>query len=474
MRTLALALALAVLVPHHVTTVPVAYAAVPDDGLEQARALVDEAKPHNQASGDPDRSTGDRKKSRQAAHKLLKQARSLYDAYMDANPSQVESLDSEYCECVSMLYWIRKMASMNEFDHEDDVVLPGDAERAEAPVKTGPDADKLRRDWARETLGGIREEERRNPGNVPRLHTLYEKYLAQFPDPAYDGFDDAVRRLGELAGRMKTVFKEEVGEDPEAIKDVDSKEAEQIAQNLAKMLNSKEDADRARAAKLLGDTGSGACAFDLCKALNDTDVAVAKYAGDGLAGIGGTRVAYYLVKLYRDKDGDVALRAVDVLSRAAAKGDVDRRAIAPFLGRFVLANDDAVSNTAIDALIGLGPQAGEGLVEAIATKDIEKKQRIMWAIAEAGYYDGTKAIANYLVKGDGPRVEPLRAAAIETLQKMGINAMPDLIDLLKSSKHRLWSAEVLRRITGQRLGANNAREWRAWYEANKPANAEDS
>jgi hypothetical protein len=471
MRTLVLALATVVFLPTTGLAAPAAWTAPLDEGLERARALVEEAKPHNEASGDPDASTGDRKKARRAAHKLLKEARALYDAYMDANPSQIEALDAEYCECVSMLYWIRKMASVNEFDREDEPELPG-GERPPEEVNSGHSAEKLRRDWAKESMAEIREEERSNPGNVPHLHTLYEKYLAQFPDPSYDGFDDAVKRLGELAERMKTVFKEEVGEDPDAIKDVDSEEAAQIAQNLAKMLKSKEDAERQRAARLLGDTGSGAGAFDLCKALKDKDEAVARYAADGLAGIGGTRVAYNLVKLYRDKKDGTALRAVEVLSRAAEKSDVDRRTMAPYLARFVLANDDEVSNTAIDALIALGPHAGKGLVEAIGTKDVDKKKRLMWAIAEAGYHEGTKAIANYLVQGDGPRVEPLREAAIETLKKIGIHAVPHLIDMLKSRKHRLWSAEVLRQITGQRLGANSAKEWRRWWEANKPADAE--
>ena len=57
-------------------------------------------------------------------------------------------------------------------------------------------------------------------------------------------------------------------------------------------------------------------------------------------------------------------------------------------------------------------------------------------------------------------------------KKSGIYAVPHLIDMLKSRKHRLWSAEVLRQITGQRLGANSAKEWRRWWEANKPADAE--
>ncbi len=473
MRSLLL-VAVLVLIPLHLAPAApsaIAAAITADAGLDRARALVAEAKPYNQASGDPDASSSDRRKARRAAHKLLKEARSLYDAYMDANPSRIEALDAEYCECVSMLYWIRKMASMNEFDREDEVTLPGDAERPEEPANTGPSADRLRREWARETLDAIREEERRNPGNVPRLHALYEKYITQFPDPSYPGFDDAVKRLGELSERLKTVFKEEVGEDPDAIKNVDSAEAEVIARNLAKMLKSKEQAERQRAAQLLGATGSGACAFDLCKALNDRDAAVAKYAADGLVAIGGTRVAYNLVKMYRDKKGAVAPRAVDVLARAAEKSDVDRRAMAPYLARFVLSNQDDVSNAAIDALIALGPAAGKGLVLAIGTKNVAKKKRLMWAIAEARYYDGTKAVANYLVQGDGPRVEPLRESAIETLERMGIYAVPDLIDLLKSRKHRLWSAVVLQRITGQRLGSNNARQWRAWYEANKPADA---
>ena len=101
--------------------------------LEQARALVDEARPWVKQADNPDNSNADRKKGRREAYKRLKEARKLYDAHLDANPAQMEELDAEYCECASMIYWIKKMASINEFDRDQEPIeLPKtDAEKEE-------------------------------------------------------------------------------------------------------------------------------------------------------------------------------------------------------------------------------------------------------------------------------------------------------------------------------------------------------
>src|SRR5438552_16281828 len=79
-----------------------------EDRPDQARKLSGEARPFVQTSNDTDLSLEERKAPRREAYTRLKQARGLYDQYLDANPKMEEKLDQEYVELNVLIYGLRK------------------------------------------------------------------------------------------------------------------------------------------------------------------------------------------------------------------------------------------------------------------------------------------------------------------------------------------------------------------------------
>ncbi len=84
------------------------------NGLERARALVDEAEPFSKAAANPDLPEVERRAARKEAYVRLREARELYNAWLDEHPGQEESIDSEYTRMAAMLFWIKKMAAADE------------------------------------------------------------------------------------------------------------------------------------------------------------------------------------------------------------------------------------------------------------------------------------------------------------------------------------------------------------------------
>lgn len=495
------ALALSIPGSSPLTTSP-AHAALADD-LATARALIDEARPWVRQADNADLPNGDRKKGRREAHKRLKAARKLYDAYIDSHPSEMEALDAEYCEVASMIYWIRKMASINEFDTRDETPVelpktdaekesdsgsgggsgiggtsrPGDGPEkgeepgeGEQPTEDEPaapppvDPRDAMAERAQETLAAIEAIERENPGDVPRLHTLYEKYLAEFSDPTLPEYTTAALRLGALSDRMKTVFKETAGSDPDALKNTDSKEISRVVSQLGKMMKAKEVERRRLGAKLLGATGSGSASIYLVRGIRDKDEGVRNLSTEGLVTLGGTRVANNLVKTYRDSKGEAQLSAIVVLERIAQKSDVDAATVSFYLGRFVLSRDQKIAGRSLDFLASLGPTGGVGLVEALDTRMIIKKVEVIRAIGSIKYYPGAVRLGLLLLQGDSRKTKVCRKAASEALRNMGEPVIPYLIPNLKDRRVRLWTAQVMNQIGGVRFGSNDAKKWRKWCE----------
>jgi len=492
--------ALALSVPCAATLVTRPARAATESDLDTARALIEEARPWVKQADNTDLPNAARKKGRREAYKRLKAARKLYDAYLDGHPSEIEALDSEYVDCASMIYWVKKMASINEFDSSDDtpVELPkidpepesesdgggiggtsrrGDdpakddppptdeepaAEEKPAPEPVDPMEEMARR--ARETLAAIEAEERANPGDVPRLHALYEKYLAAFPDPSLPEYTTAALRLGALTDRMKTVFKETVGSDPDALKNVDSKEITRVVARLGKLMKARAPEDRRRGAQLLGACGSGSAAIYLARGIRDKDQGVRDLSSKGLVALGGSRVANNLVKLYRESKQEAQISAVEVLERIAEKGPVDARTMSFYLGRFVLSRDQAVAGRSLDFLASLGPAGGPGLVEALDTRIVQKKIEVISAIGSTKYYQGAFRLSLFLLQGDVRKTVSCRKAAIEALKNMGEPVIPYLIPNLKDRRVRLWTAHVMNQIGGVRFGSNDAKKWRKWCE----------
>ncbi len=484
--------------------------------LDQARSLIEEAQPHVQQAMNPDNSASDRKKGRRAGYKLLKQARGLFDAHLDANPGEIDSLDSEYCALSANLYWIKKFATMNEFRGMDDdrpVELPsaestgsgessgsgiGGASRPDtppptrddpppkpqpddpapddprpddppppadvAPLAPEPDPAFVLAQRARGVFEALRDEEARRPGDVAHLHALYEKFLYEFDDPTLPEYQKAALRLGALTDRMREVLKEQSGFDADDFDVKDSAEVTRVVKRLTDMLRKGDEGERQRASQMLGKLGASAGGFPLAKVLFDKDPIVAKNAAEGLVAIGGKRIAANLTKLYRDGSVEEQLAALSVLTRICQKGDVDARSVSHAIGRFVLSKEDYVSTAALDGLTKLGTPGVPGLMEALSTRSTEKRVGVIRALGTTGYVEATPKIAMYLLPGPTERATMQREAAVEAIEAFGMRAVPYLIPLLKDGKRKAEIRNVLTKLTGQRFSAARPGDWQKWWK----------
>lgn len=502
--TLFTLLALAGTVPSVLPVAPPLVHAAEEEALDQARKLVEEARPFFQASGNPDLSRSERKKQRREAYSRLSEARRLYDVYLDANPDRVEALDAEYCDCNALMFWCRKMASVGELDDvprhdapppgdesEDDSEDTGgiggtstrppkdDAEEPETPPdaepESTPEPEDPRVELERRSREAFEQLERRlaeRPGDVAALYEEYERFLAEFDDSTLPEYGKAAMRLGSLADRMKTVFKEELQEDPDGLDDADSKTVTHAVSRLTRAMKSSDVELRRSTAAILGGLRTGAASFALVEALDDEDDEVRRLAFEGLVATGGPRVGYNVTKVYANSRVlQSQVTAVEVLAGIAAKGPVDAKVITPFLGRFVLSRDETVVDQALDALRGLGRTAGPGLVEALETRNYLKRIAVIEAIAEVKYYPGATRIGLLLLPGDRKDTVAVRNAALAALQRMGPCAVEPLIPLLKGGRQKQWTAYAIRQITGQPFGSKSAKEIRKWCEVHAPPDA---
>jgi HEAT repeat protein len=388
-----------------------------------------------------------------------------------------EKLDAEYVEMMVLLHGIKKDSGLGELDRSPAPEIPmpsqpkpptqppGPAPET-APAKP-PEASVDPAEKARSQLAAIEAFEKEHQGDLPALQHFYEKFLAENADPSLPQYATAAARLGQITDRMRTLFQNVAKRDLDSVVGGDSKAGKTVLARLTQDFSAKDADVRRRSAKLLADTRCAFATYLLAKGLDDKDPELAKTCRDGLVAIGGARTGENLVKLYRDAEKDDQMRALGVLKDVAAKSPVDAGIMAPWLGRFALAPDDETAQAAILALQQMGPAGGPGLICALDTKKTGKRIDIIRAIAHAKYYKGAAKIGTYLVTGDGAVIEGTRDAAISALKEMGVSTVPYLIPLLQTNA-RQYTAYVLREITGERLGFNDANEWKKWWEENKP------
>ena len=180
--------------------------------LEQARKFVADAKPFVEAANDVDQEIAARKAPRREAFKRLKEARSLYDKYLDANPSKEEAIDKEYVEMMVLLHGIKKDSAIGELERDEPPPSAGDGGKpadgdggkpaggdpaggtteppggaATAPAPSAPDAAAR----AKTRLAEIQAFEKEHPGDLPQIQKLYSAFLAEFADPALPEYSAA-------------------------------------------------------------------------------------------------------------------------------------------------------------------------------------------------------------------------------------------------------------------------------------------
>jgi len=453
--------------------------AAQEELLDQARKLVADAKPFVEKANDVDLEMTDRKEPRKEAFKRLKDARGLYDKYLDANPTMEEKVDKEYVEMMMMLHGIKKDSGLGELEKDEDSPAPDPksppaADPATPPPESGtpapppPDAPAL----AKKGLAAIHDFEKAHAGDLPQIQKLYVKFLADFPDPALPEYVEAADRLGKVTDRMKTVFQTVAKRDLDSLSGSDSKDEKAFVFRLTTDLSSKDADVRRRAAQLLAASRSRSATYFLARGITDKDEAFAKICHDGCVVIGGTLMGENLVKLFRDAPKEKQQAAMEVFTETVKKGDFEKVNQSRSIGKYCLSNEYDIAVAAFDLLTSMGKLGGPGLVVALDSRDARKKQYAMEKMAEAKYYRGAGIIAQrYLLEGHAAGAGFLRSAANGAIEKMGVYAVPYLIDALHGPSGR-FTGVVLSKLTGISVETDEKQKVRDWWTNNKPKDAE--
>jgi hypothetical protein len=453
--------------------------AVQDELLDQARKLVADAKPFVEKANDVDLEMADRKEPRKEAFKRLKDAHGLYDKYLDANPTMEEKLDKEYVEMMVLLHGIKKDSALGELDKDDDSPAPDPKTPPPADPKTPPpesgtpappppDAPAL----AKKGLAAIHDFEKAHAGDLPQIQKLYVKFLADFPDPALPEYVEAADRLGKVTDRMKTVFQAVAKRDLDSLSGSDTKDEKAFVFKLTTDLSSKDPDVRRRAAQLLAASRSRSATYFLARGITDKDEAFAKVCHDGCVVIGGSLLGENLVKLFRDAPKEKQVLAMAVFAETVKKGDFEKVNQSRSIGKYCLSNDYDVAVSAFDLLVSMGKLGGPGLVVALDSRAADKKAYAMTQMAAAKYYKGAGVLAErYLLEGHAAGAAYLRKAANDAIEKMGVYAVPYLVDALHGPSGR-FTGVVLSKLTGVSVETDEKQKVRDWWESHKPKDAE--
>ena len=437
--------------------------APPKDPVGEAKRLHAEAKEFFAVAGDTELPRDERKKARKEAYPRLEKAKKYLDDWFVDHPDDADRHQDLYKDISIMLFWIRKEAGIGELDGTEAKPKPKPPV-APPPGPAAPEPPKP--PTAAESLAKIRDYEKSHPGDVPGLHEQYTAFLAAYPDPASPQYEEAVRRLEELGKALKDVYRLARDDDPDALSGSDPAEVEKLVDQLSPDLESPEIAVRERAARYLGNLGSGRAAQPLVKALlAEKEPMVLEALKEALSRLGGRRVCERLVK---EKPGSPASAAVvDVLLRIVKRGGVNGRIAGEFVAGYAPGLDEPTRAEVAAALAAAGKDAAVGLALVVDYAPVEKKVEYLdllgqWAEPRTAGY-----LTRFLMTNpQGARRSQHQAArrAIEAIGKPGVRW---LIPALDDKNCAVWTAEMLKQITGAKPKDDKRKTWEDWYRKNR-------
>jgi hypothetical protein len=443
---------------------PAAGEPAPADPVGEARKLHAEGKELFRKAGDTDLGRDERKKLRQESYRKLVRARKLLDDWLEAHPADAENLDELYADIATTLFWLRKEGGVGEFEAGGAKPTQPTPEKPAPEAPGAPEAPKP--PTAAEDLEKIRSYEALHPGDVPGLHERYSKFLAEHPDPEAPEYASAIAKVEELGGRLKDVYRKLRDEDPDSLADSDPAEIERLVDQLVPDLKNGDPAVRRRAARFLGGTGSGRAGPALVDALYaESDPETLESVKDALAKIGGRRVCQ---RLARDKplSGRDDL-IVDVLLRTVKRGGVSARIAGETLAPYVSGYPEDRRTEFADTLAGAGKDGALGLSLILDQVQMERRAEFIEKVGKGGDPRAAGNLARFLVVNpQGMRRTQMQAARAAILA-LGKPAVRHLLAALDDPGCQVWTAEVLREITGVKLKDDKRKTWERWFRENR-------
>jgi hypothetical protein len=433
--------------------------------VAQAKRLRDEGKDLFKQAGDTDLPRDERKKLRQESMKKLQEARKLLEAWFAVHPEQEDALTELTSDIAGTMFWLRKEGGVGEFDPGGAKPKPPEpkpAEPAPAPEKPPPPPSPA------EELAKIAAYEKAHPGDVPGLHERYSKFLTDFTDKTTPEYATAVQKVDDLGRRLKDVYRQTRDDDPDSLADTNPGDAERLVDQLSPDLKSPEPAVRERAAKFLGGLGSGKAAPALMDAvLVEKEEKPLEAMKAALAKIGGRRVCTRLAK--EKPDGPSAATVTDILLRMVRLGGVNARIGGEALFPFAKLRDETARGEVAEVLAGAGKDGAVGLSLLVDLVPVEKKVGYIEALGKAGEPRVAGNLARFLTVNPQGARRTQQHAALDAIRAIGKPGVRYLIPALDDPTCQVWTAEILRELTGSKQKDDKRKTWEKWFRENRKA-----
>jgi hypothetical protein len=442
------------------------------DPVGDAKKLYAEAKEFRKTSQDTDLGRDERKKARQEAYARFDKAKRILETYLEAHPNEAEIHNETLADINTEMFWLRKEGGVGEFGGmkpKPPVVPPPAAPPAGPDAPPTPEAPPAPKPpGPLDVLAQIQDYEKAHPADVPGLYEMYSKFLADFPNRTMPEYETALKRVEELGQKLKDVYRKTRDDDPDALAGSDPGEVEKLVEQLSLDLKNPDKIVRMRAAKYLGGLGSGKAAPALMEALAaEKEPEVADAVKDALAKIGGRRVCERLAK---EKPGTpTAAAVVDVFLRMVRRGGVNSRIAGESVAVFAKSVDLAVQAEIAEALFQAGKDGALGLSLVVDSAPVDRKVGYIEHLGRVGEPRVTGNLARFLtVNPQGARRKQLQAAqdAILLVGKPGVRW---LIPALDDPTCQVWTAELLRQITGAKPKDDKRKTWEKWFRENRKA-----
>jgi HEAT repeat protein len=453
----------------------VAAPAAAEDELDLAKVqkLKEDGKKHFDASANVDLSTAKRNEHRKQSYDLLTEAWEILDAWCTAPPEDSERLEDLLVEIHQMRYWLRKESPVGLLEDDDANVRKGRppdwperpaSEPAPEPAPPGPARapKKPEKPRPRTKLEIVRDYEKHRPHDHAGALEMWLEILEELSDPTAAEYSEALGRVAELSAKLKEAYRRLRNEDPDSIEsDRDPGREAAIAERLSAGLLSEDPEERARAADRLAALGHTPAAAAIQKALRiESDAGVRERCFLALVRLGGRRTCETLAKLARERKPDLPLGGVRALGALGKRGPVQGRYAGLSLAEFVVRSRLEAVKTA--ALDALEKLVPHSVPGLVEALETKDSGLRVRTIGILGDAQDVRAASALSEHLVVKGDVEARDAAVAALKKIGRPAVPALIAALKKRKTRQYAAVTLYEITGETFG-EDARAWARWW-----------
>ena len=455
-------------------------------------------------AGNTDLSISDRNEARKNAWVNLYKAKEILDRHWDDHPGDQNRIEDRLMKVGQMVFWLKKESPMGVL--ESTGVGPKKEAAGTQASDWGPKPPEPKPGYAPgEDPGGMPAPPSRNPFDrpeekpagagapaAPKGPTIEEAYaavdayakkhradlpgiaerfhalMAAFNEmTSHSLFLLAAQRAGAAQAALKDVYRVLRNEDPDSLKNVDNDDVTRMLVVLGRELKSQDSAVRERASGLIGFLGSGEGAYPLVAAMKREKGPQALMAmGASVVAIGGRKAAEHLGSLR--KEDQLAGTGLDLLLKLSQKNPVDKRLAVAEIGAFALVKDESVADRAVDSLIAMGSDGVQGLLNALETRNVETRIKVIGALAATKDPRVAGPLSNFLIGGDVENTIRCREAAMEAIKSFGEPGVPYLFRGLRNPRTKQYTGLLLYQITGQRFSSSRPGDWIGWWKRTHP------